>query len=346
MPSPDHVAVDASKPVNDDRLYNLGIAIEVSDNEEFEEYYFEKVGEFCEEYDINLPFDVIKGGLLSDRLPSYEYTEAISYLSEKLVKNPGISRIHMCLGWYSDSVSLPFHSDNSINGVKFASNHLSQYFPIVTLWRYHYSNDYGLPDVAYVDNVQGKITKAWKYTGKQFELNLIPNADITYPSVSTADILSYNISSLLPNDEPFSELKNIAGSWLINNKNKSVDPYVSDEAVNSNFSDHIVPEYGYNIKSEIHYPHPTIYVVDDIFGEVDGEIEKTGIHAMARKYAYENRGCVVNVHAPTLPASINDEDVILYTQGSNVDRAELYGGLDPSLDLEVVESSEIEDKLL
>jgi hypothetical protein len=346
MPSPDHVAVDASKPVNDDRLYNLGIAIEVSDNAEFEEYYFEKVGEFCDEYNIDLPFNVIKGELLGDRLPSYEYTEAISDLSEKLVKNPAISRIHMCLGWYSDDVSLPFQSGNTISGIQFASNHLSQYFPVVTLWRYHYSNDYSLPEVAYVDNVQGKITKSWKYVGKQFELNLIPNADITYPSVSTADILSYNISSLLPNDKPFSELKNIAGSWLINNKNTSTDPYVDDEAVNSNFSDHIVPEYGYNIKPEIHHPNPTVYVVDDIFGDVDGEIEKTGIHAMARKYAYENRGCVVNVHAPTLPASINDGDVILYTRGSDVDRAELYGGLDPSMSIKVIESSDIEDELL
>jgi len=346
MPNPDHVAVDASKPVNDDRLYNLGIAIEVDDNEEFEEYYFDKVGEFCDEYSIDLPFNVIKGEMLGNRLPSYEYTDAMSDLSESLVKNPAISRIHMCLGWYSDDVSLPFKSDTPISGIKFASNHLSQYFPIVTLWRYHYTTEYQLPDIAYIDNVQGKITKAWKYVGNEFEINLIPNADITYPSVSTADILSYNISNLLPNDEPFFELEGIAGSWLISNKNDSTDPYVGDEAINSNFSDHIVPEYGYNIKPEIHQPHPMVYVVDDVFGEVDGEIEKTGIHAVARKYAYEHRGCVVNVHAPTLPTSIDDGDVILYTQGSNVDRAELYGSLDPSLDVEVVGSNEVEDELL
>lgn len=346
MPTPDHVAVDASKPVNDDRLYNLGIAIEVDDESEFEEYYFEKIDEFCDEYGINLPFNVLKGEMLGDRLPSYRYTEAVSNLSDELVQNPAISRIHMCLGWYSDDVLLPFKSDNPISGIKFASNYLSQYFPIVTLWRYHRSNDYNLPDTAYVDNVQGNITKAWKYVGNEFELNLVPNADVTYPSVSTADILSYSLTSILPEDEPFSELKNIAGSWLIRNKNDSVDPYVGDEETNSNFSDYIVPEYGYTIKPEIHYPHSTVYVVDDVFGDVNGEIEKTGIHAIARKYAYENRGCVVNVHAPTLPASIDDGDVVLYTKGSDVNRAELYGGLDPSMDVNVVSSDEVQDELM
>jgi len=346
MPTPDHVAVDASKPVNDDRLYNLGVAIEVEDEAEFEDYYFEKVSDFCDEYGINLPYDILKGEMLGERLPSYEYTEATSNLSEELVQNPAISRIHMCLGWYSDDVSLPFQSGNDISGIKFASNYLSQYFPIVTLWRYHRSNQYNLPETAYVDNIQGNITKAWKYVGNEFNINLVPNADITYPSVSTADLLSYRLSRKLPNNEPFSELKDIAGSWLIQNKNSSVDPYVGDEEVNSNFSDHIVPEYGYTITSEIHYPHPTVYVVDDVFGEVDGKIEKTGIHAIARKYAYENRGCVVNIHAPTLPTSIDNGDVILYTEGSDVDRANLYGNIDPSLDVEIVGSDEVEERLM
>ena len=56
-----------------------------------------------------------------------------------------------------------------------------------------------------LDSFSGKITKAWKYVGNEFDMTIVPKGDLTYPALSAADIIASGLSGMLPDDEPYTE---------------------------------------------------------------------------------------------------------------------------------------------
>lgn len=341
------VAADASKAEQGNRSFLVGVAIEVSNGGEFDEYYFDLVDSICERYTIDLGHNIVKARDLLNRVPSFSVRDADDTLVKGLVQNPAINRIHVCIGWYDEGVTIAEDSKTT-SGIVFANNHLIQYFPVVTLWRYHrvHPDWDDAPKEAWIDNVQGKITKAWKYVGNEFDVNIVPHGDVTYPSLSTADIIANHLARTLPREKPFSELEDAAAGILINYVN-GPRPRINAESVNEEYSDHIVPKHRYSIQSELHFPHPVLFIYDEMFADFDqGVLPETDFHAYARKWAQENIGCVVSLEPHRLPSIVRSGDRIVYTRGTNPDVCELLRDLNPSKDIEILDSDTLLEEIM
>jgi hypothetical protein len=253
-------------------------------------------------------------------------------LVNDVIGNPGISRINVSIGWYGADADLDFKSETEtpINGNTFTSNYLSQYFNIVALWRYHRSHERDLAQRALVDNIQGHITSAWKYCGFEFDISLVPNGDLTYPSISTADIIAYNVGTYLAAhaETKLTEFPELAEDYIINRRNWDTQPYINGEAVNERYTDHIVPTLPYTIQDQIHYPHPVLFIHDEILSSSNANIlPKTDFHAIARKWAYKNQGSVVNLNTSRVPSILRSNDVFVHTKGTDASLPELLQDL-------------------
>ncbi len=340
------VAVDSSSPPGSDNLFLVGVAVEVSDSVKFREWYTEFISQFASQHGLELPYPVVKSKTIVDQLASFEISSGIQELAEGVVRNPHIDRINVSIGWYADEVDLEY-SGETVNGISFVSGQLASYFEIVTLWRYHRSHEYDIPVRALVDEAQGRITKAWKYVGNEFSVDMVPHGDLTYPSISTADILGYYLGRIMPRDDPFIEYDKPARTWLLKNRNQDTEPYVTVDLVNERYTDHIVPDLPYTISSEVHYPHPVIFIHDTVLSGSDEQIlPQTDIHALARKWAAEQEGCVVGFHSDRVPKIVADGDLVVYTEGTGESKAKTVQALHPTKDLRVMDSTEMADRVL
>jgi hypothetical protein len=339
---PDLVGVDHSTPEGGDDLYLTGVAVEVDNVERFREYYFQTVRGFCEEYGMEPAHPILKSKTIIDNLASFQIGDAVQDLAKNLLANPEISRVHVSIGWYDDQVDLE-HNNETLHPVEFVSSYMKQFYPVMTLWKYHETNDYNFPDDALVDDVQGHAIKAWKYVANEFDLNLVPHGDMTYPSISTADILSYNLSKYLPEEEPFSEYEGIAGSWLIRNKNPQSDPYINNSTVNSKDSEYIVPSYRYTIQSELHYPHPILFLHDDLLSNKGEILPLTDLHSLARKWAFERGGAVLSLNQQRLPQILKGGDAIVYIREEASTLPQLFQDLHPSKEIQLMSGRDLVD---
>lgn len=342
------VAADASPAEQGNRYFLVGVAIEISNGTEFDDFYFNTISNFCADYDIELCYPILKAGTVLDRIPSYKIRDTSESLSRELLKNPAIERIHVCIGWYNDEVKLGYKPDKAdpMSGISFVRKMLSQYFPVTTLWKYHQSNrNHGVPDEAWIDSIQGKITKSWSYVGNQFDLNVVPHGDITYPSLSTADIIARQLARTLPRNKPFGELPGAAKGWLFDCVNDD-EVWVGAESVTVQDRDMIVPDYPYSIHGQLHYPHPVMFIFDDMFKEVDSSLlPETDFHSFAREWAHDEVGSVVNLDTNQLPATIQNGDRIVYTDGTDSSVCDLIQDLNPTKDIEVLSSTEFISRL-
>lgn len=340
------VAVDTSVPPGDDSLFLVGVAVEVGDTEAFRSWYREFVRDFGAQYGLDLPYPVIKSKTVVDRLASFDISEAVEKLARGVVQNPHIERINVSIGWYSGDVELGYN-DQTESGISFVSGQLKSYFEVVTLWRYHRSHQYDIPRRALVDEAQGRITKAWKYVGNEFDLDMVPHGDLTYPSISTADIVGYYLGRIMPSDSPFIEYDDPARTWLLKNRNQDREPYVTVDLVNERYTDHIVPDLPYTISGEVHYPHPVVFVHDTVLSSGDNQIlPQTDIHALARQWAAEREGCVVGFQPERVPRVVSDGDIVVYTQGTGSSKAKTVQELHPTKDLRVMDSTTLVNEVL
>lgn len=345
------VAVDASKADQGNRSFLIGVAVEVSDGGEFDEYYFDLVRRFCDDYDIDLAHNILKAGDILNRVPSFSLREADNTFVEGLVQNPAIRRIHVSIGWFDDSdyddgIDLG-NGKKASSGINFVNDHLHQYFPVVTLWRYHRKHPEwaDVPAEAWIDNVQGRITKAWKYVGNEFDIQLVPHGDVTYPSLSTADIVANHLGRTLPRSKPFRELDDAAAGLLIDYVDGR-QPRVSADQVTDEHDDHIVPNHRYPIHGDIHLPHPIIFIYDEMFSENDEPVlPDTDFHAYARKWAQDHAGCVYTLQPHRLPSLVESGDKIVYTSGSDTDIPESLIELNPSKDISLMTSQQLFDEV-
>lgn len=343
------VAVDASKADQGDRSFLVGVAVEVADGGRFDDYYFGWVEQFCEEYDIELAHNILKAKDILNRVPSFSLRDAENAFIRGLVRNPAIRRIHVSIGWFDDSRyddGIPIGDGKTVDsGIRFVNGYLHQYFPVTTLWRYHREHPEweDTPDEAWIDNVQGRITKAWKYVGSEFDINLTPHGDVTYPSLSTADLVANHLARTLPRDKPFRELDDAAAGTLIDYVDGQ-KPRVSADQITHEHADHIVPSHRYSIQGSIHFPHPIVFIYDEIFDEYDEPVlPDTDFHAYARKWAQEQAGCVYTLQPHRLPSLVESGDKIVYSSRSNTDVPETLVELNPSRDIELLTAQELFD---
>ncbi|NHX41325.1 MULTISPECIES: hypothetical protein [Haloarcula] len=338
------VAVDASKHQGEDGVYLVGVALEITSGSDFDNHYFEQVDEFTDKYDIELGHNIIKSEDLQNRVPSFKITEAVNDIIAGLANNPAIRNMHISIGWYDDDVTVG-ENGKEISGIRYTDDYLSQFFPIITLWDFHRNTaDWDdFPEEAWLDNVQGKITKAWKYVGNEFDLNIVPHGDSTYPSLSTADIISNNLARTLPKHKDYQELPSAAHGTITGEYLDDSGPRVNAESVNETHedADHIVPTHRYSIQSELHFPHPVMFIYDDVFTDFGRKVlPQTDFHAYARKWAQDNAGCVVKMEPHRLPSVVRSGDHIVYTRGTDTDVPELLRDLNPSKDIHILNTDD------
>ncbi|WP_148708235.1 hypothetical protein [Haloferax sp. Atlit-12N] len=333
------LVADSSLIQQGHRSFLIGVALKIRNGSEFDEHYFDVVEDLFEKYDVEIRNAVLDSSTIVSRVPSFHVREARQDLIEGIVNNPAIEKIHVAIGWYLDGVEI---GGRSIGARNFVENKLSQYFPVVTAWNSHRESlDWDdTPTELWLDNVQGRITKAWKYLGKEFEdLNLVPHGDTTYPSISSADIIANYLGSTLSKDKDFSELSNQAHRILSRLRDGTEGITSSDINHEMSEEDHIVPEYDYAIRPELHYPHPVFFIHDEHFSNSDQPVLKeTEFHGMLRRHAQEKGGCVVGLEPHRLPAIVRNDDKIVPTYGSNTDVAKTLQKLNPTTDLEIIEA--------
>lgn len=333
------VAADSSLVNQGHRSFLIGVTLEIQNGSEFDAHYFDTVEEIFETYDIDIRNAVLDSSTIISQIPSFHITDAREMLINGIVNNPAISQIHITIGWYLDSVEI---DGKSIGARDFAQNNLSQYFPIIAAWNCHREAlDWDdAPSELWLDNVQGRITKAWKYLGKEFEdLNLVPHGDTTYPSIASADIIANYLADTLSTDKDFNKLSDQAHGQLsrIRDGTKNISASGVNEQIK--YADHMVPEYNYSIRPELHYPHPVYFVHDEHFANADQPVlQETGFHGMLRRYAQEVGGCVVGLEPHRLPAIVRDEDKVIPTYGSDESAAKALQKLNPTTNLQIVDA--------
>lgn len=284
--------------------------MDVKDRERFCQYYFDKVESFLQENDLVKPFNVVKNSEIKKLIPSYELSEKRREFFVEIISNPYIDNLHVSIGWYNDSFS-PSYSNQTLSSTDLINKHLKPHFEIITLWQYHKHHSeqkprYKMPRVAYCDESGGKVTKAWKYCGKEFTINMVPHGDLTYPAISTADLLVGSLGDYIPDDATYQDCKGIIESFLI--KKLDGDVFSMFEPINEDCqdADHIVPQLKYPIKNSIHYPHPIVFIYDDIFEE------NSNLFSMATRIAYNEGGCAKNISQPDFPHSVKEGDYVVY----------------------------------
>lgn len=276
---------------------------------------------------------MIKTGDITNNLSSFKIGSGLDWLATQLVANPYISRITVTIGWYTDSVDI---GTGEMHGIKFASKFLHQYFPIVTLWRHREENQVPVSRDALVDNVTGRITDCWKEVGNDFNLRLVPSGDETYPSLSTADILANKLRNQLPEKRSFKAYEGIAYRWLKNNADEGNEPYIVSCSVNEEHATNIVPRYRYNIHSELHYPHPVVFIQDDVLSDAERPVlRSTGLYSTTKRYAYRNNGCVARLDINEWPYAVQSGDVLVHTSDIASSVLHHLEALSPHLDISI-----------
>jgi len=320
----EYVAVDA-KPVNiGGDVLLLGAAVDVEDSDKFRQYYFDKVKTFCQDNGIEKPFNLVKNSEIKKSIASYELSDKRREFFGEIISNPHIDNLHVSIGWYNDTFS-PSYSNQTLSSTDLINKHLKPHFEIITLWQYHTYHseqkpDYKMPEVAYCDESGGKVTKAWKYCGKEFDMNMIPHGDLTYPAISTADLLVGSLGDYIPDDAAYQDCKGIIESFLISKLDNDVFSKFEPINENSQDADHLVPQLRYPIKNSIHYPHPIIFIYDDIFEE------NSNLFSMATKLAHDEGGCAKNISQPDFPKSVKEGDYVVYAG----DDAEIVSAIESS----------------
>jgi hypothetical protein len=342
-------SVDSTLVDYGDKAFLVGVVLEVDNGTEFDEHYLETLTEFADDYDIDLAFPVVKSEYLLKRVPGYKIREGTERLAKELLLNPALRRVHITIGWFDrDTVEVGDRGE-TMSGIRFLNNNLQQYFPIVALYDYLQEHQrYGnIPDEAWVDSVQGQITQAWYDMGKQFDMNIVPHGDITYPSIATADYLAAHLKRTLPKSKSLSEMERAAKGWAIGkydeaDKPEEETPFIESNSVNEDDADIIVPEFSHRIKSEQHYPHPTMFIHDKTFDHIENNVlPKTDFHSYARQWAQEHSGCVVNFRADRLPDIVESGDRIVFTSEEIPHVCRQLQRLNPSKNIELMTSDGI-----
>lgn len=331
------VAVDAATKGSGDRRCLIGVAIVVTDREEFRRNYVESTSELYGEYGIDRENEVIKSDHLSRNVPSYRLTEVRDRIGREILDTESIGRINTTICWHETEVDTPI---GSFDGGEFVNRFVKPYFPVVTLWQYHRSQlEYDPVETAMVDDFSGKITKAWKYVGNEFDLTVVPKGDLTYPELSAADIVASALESVLPDDEPYTEYDRYVDGWLLDRLPNTDDQYVQTDFVSHESDewtiDHIKP-HKYDVRPHLSYPHPVIFLEESVLSGKDREaIDRSQLLGYLCTVARNMGGCVTKFDVDTFPFTVRSGDYVVYNP-ARPEKAKTLRNLHPSTDITLV----------
>ncbi|KAF5416722.1 MAG: hypothetical protein C5S48_02085 [Candidatus Methanogaster sp.] len=293
------IAADAVKNDNGEFFNLIGVAVAYKSYHKFRKEYFEITEDFIDKYNLNFDYRVLKTADLKNNIPTYSLSDAIRELVGQILQSKQISTIFITETYFEKSIKL---FNEEIKGVKFARNELSQYYPIIPLWRYYHNSNTDEIRHTVIDGIQGKITKAWEYVGKKSsKVSIIPHGDQTHPCLSTADLVcGYAEIEIFPpyQREIYAALKDITTAR------------VKTEFISDAFEDHLVPKYKYSLKPETLFPHPVI-LVKSTQSENKKILPETAIFKKLLRYAEKRGGCVAMENLNDHHRILKDEDIIV-----------------------------------
>ena len=336
------VAVDAARKSSGEHRYLIGVAVELSDTEQFRQQYYETVREWYSNWEISRTNEVIKSDHLSRNLPSYRLAKARDTLQRRILDTTAINRVNVCLCWYRGEVDTPL---DAMSGGKFVNQFVKPYFPVVTLWQYHRSQrSYGPAAEAVVDSFSGKITKAWKYVGNKFDIDIVPKGDQTYPELSTADLVSAALSNVLPDEADPQKCKRVANGWILERLPDTDEQYAETRVLTEHSNDweidHLKP-HKYDVRPHLHYPHPVFHVDETVLsGKQREAIDRSQLFGYLCNVARDRGGCVTKLEPSSFPFTVRDGDYIVYNSVSD-DRARTLRNLHPQVSVSIVSASAV-----
>lgn len=336
------VAVDAASKGSGNQRCLIGVAIVIDDIREYRDHYRGEISEWYDEYGLDRENEVIKSDHLSRNIPSYRISEARTAIQDKVLDSSAIDRVNISVCWYEREIDTPIGFKQ---GGEFINRFVKPYFPVVTLWRYHRKQRrYDPAEKAILDSFSGKITKSWKYAGNEFDLNVIPKGDLTYPEISAADIVASGLSGILPDDKPYDAYERISEGWVGEKLPDTGEHYVEVDLISHESDgqkiDHIKP-HKYDIRPHLHYPHPAIFIEESVLSGKEREaIDRSQLMGYLCNVAREMEGCVTKVEIENFPFTVRTGDYIVYNP-VNSDKAKTLQNLHPSKDITLVDATDV-----
>jgi len=340
------VAVDAATKSSGNQRCLIGVALVINDVEEFRQHYINVIDDFYEQYNIDRENNVIKSDHLSRNIHSYELGDARESIGYDILDTTSISRVNTTICWYEGHVDTPL---GSFEGGQFVNQFVKSYFPVVTLWRYHRSQqEYDPVENAVVDTFTGKITKSWKYVGNVFDLTIVPKGDLTYPELSAADIIASALSGVLPDHEPYTEYDRFVDGWLLERLPDTDSQFVETDFIYHGSDDwiidHIKP-HKYDVRPHLSYPHPVIFIEESVLSGKDREaIDRSQLMGYLCNAARRRGGCVTKFDVETFPFTVRDGDFIVYNPVSPK-KAKTLQKLHPTKDITLVDAGEVSEEI-
>ncbi len=331
------IAADATIKTRLAKTYLVGVCVEIEDIDTFRNEYFKIISDFCNKFAIDYCHPVIKSEDITIHIPSFNFRDARANLTHSLVKINGIKNIHVSFAYHPTKVKI--YNNIQINGIDFLTNHLFNYFPLVSVWSYlnHGGNrKYIDKNVKLkMDGINGKITKSWKDVGSHFNnISIIPKGDLIYPEISFTDLVSNYIANTLPIKELFDD-KNLDA--IIYPIRDVTNVYVTYDIIDAECDDKIVPDFPYEIKPEKFYPHP-IYYIHNGSNIGNNLIINSHFHNVVRKKAFENKGCTKFMDLNRDSAILNDGDKIIYLSKESLEDLEMIKSIYPNKDIEILDT--------
>jgi len=203
---------------------------------------------------------------------------------------------------------------------------LQQYYTIVPVWRYYLIRR-NPANIVILDGIQGKITKAWSFIGKNAKkVYVVPHGDQTYPCLSLCDfICSYiraNVSHI--------DAKEIYE--LLKNKTSA---YVNSEFIGDSEIDYLSPKYQHSLTTEQHLPHPLflIHKSKDIDNAV---VKNTDFFHILLNYAQTLGGAVSFENLINQQIALQEGDCIICLDPEGYQKMRFAEILNPSRKIKVL----------
>lgn len=327
------ISADGTKASKEEGVFLIGTTLEITDLNAFREEYFRVTKDFCAENSICETYPVIKSEHLSKNIPSFKFASQREKLIEDLVSIDEISNIHITACFYNEDVLLP-KNDETTSGIQFLTNILAQYFSQVSVWSYLESNrSYLKPQKKLlIDNFEGKLTRSWMDVSNFFnDIDVVPKGDLTYPSISTADLIANFVGRTFEAKKMFKENNTEFLEYPIRDE---AEGYVSSSLLGPEAEDMIVPFLPFQSKPHHFYPHPIYFIYENCFDDND-VVTTSSLHQKIRKEVYKKEGCTKFLNFSGDAYLFREGDKIIYT-GREKEKLSTFQVINSDMDIDVI----------
>ncbi|WP_157969244.1 hypothetical protein [Haloplanus rubicundus] len=279
----------------------VSVSVAVDDVDSFQEDYFQAIREVVGQENLIHSFPILKGSQFNRAMPDSHRRSKREELVESLLSISSVETIQVTETYIEPRWIELFTQDDStdtsrLSADQFKRNKLSQYYNLVSIWKYLTYGDSRATDTQWnvmTDNFSGKRTPLWEEIGELADqLRVIPYGDRTYPLLAMSDLLlTYLKQEVYPlfYGKIYDKLNEIAGEACYINSHRIPDPEYEDEDEDE-IIEMLTPHRNDDVNLAPHYPSPTIYINRQGFDKET--LLSLDLFSYACKYAQENEGCV------------------------------------------------------